>query len=122
MFTNTANCAEAEAAKLSNPSKPRFGNTRMRFSVITQFELICMLWHSKKPGYLTPFVHSSFTDWAHSALGAQRGWVTKEACLQGHKLQVPLRVTSKQTWDCTALSQLLLSVFWQDLQQPDLGG
>lgn len=71
MVSNTANHAAAEAAKLSNPSNPRFGNIWIRSSVITQFELICKLWHPKKQGYPIPFVHgihSSFIDWAHSAL------------------------------------------------------
>lgn len=46
----------------------------------------------------------------------------KEACLRDHKFQVPLKVFSKQRGDCTALSQLLLSLFWKGLQQPELGG
>lgn len=125
MVSNTATCAAAEAAKLSNPSNPRFGNIWIRFFVISSFELICILRHPKKHGYPIPFVpgiYGSLIDQTHSALGVQWGWITKEACLQGHIFQVPLKVFRKQTQDCTALSQLLLSLFQQSLQQPKPGG
>lgn len=107
MASNTATHAAAEAAKLSNPSNPRVGNLWIRFSAITQFELMCserILTNQTTPLLLSMGIHGSFTDWAHSALGACWGRVMKETCLQGYKFQVPL---SKHTIDYTALSQLL---------------